>query len=47
MAVDPLGTNTSREEAVRLRAYELYQQRGKKDGRAEEDWLQAESEISA
>jgi len=33
------------EEEVRLRAYELYEQRGKEDGHDIEDWLQAEFEI--
>jgi len=31
---------------VRARAYELYELRGKMDGHAEEDWLQAESEVA-
>lgn len=47
IAVDPLGTNASREEKVRLRAYQLYEQRGRKEGHADEDWLEAESQISA
>jgi hypothetical protein len=33
------------EEKIRLRAYQLYEQRGKIDGFAVHDWLQAESEI--
>lgn len=33
------------EELIRLRAYQLYEQRGCEEGHAEEDWLQAESEI--
>jgi len=33
------------EAQVRRRAYELYEQRGKKDGHHLEDWLQAESEL--
>jgi hypothetical protein len=33
------------EEAIRTRAYELYEQRGREDGRAEEDWLRAEALI--
>jgi hypothetical protein len=33
------------EGSVRLRAYELYEQRGRDDGHALDDWLQAESEI--
>jgi len=32
---------THDEEKVRTRAYELYEMRGRIDGRAEEDWLQA------
>lgn len=34
-----------REEMIRRRAYELYEKRGREDGHAEEDWLQAEAEI--
>ncbi len=30
---------------IAKRAYELYEQRGRKDGFADEDWLQAEREI--
>lgn len=33
------------EEKIRLRAYELYQQRGGEHGRDFDDWLQAESDI--
>jgi hypothetical protein len=33
------------EERVRVRAYELYEQRGRLDGNAAADWLQAESEL--
>jgi hypothetical protein len=33
------------EERIRSRAYELYQARGREDGRDWEDWLRAESEI--
>ena len=33
------------EEYVRLRAYQLYEQRGRQDGHDVEDWLQAEAEI--
>jgi hypothetical protein len=35
------------EERIRLRAYELYEQRGKRDGCALADWLQAEAELMA
>ena len=34
------------EENVRDRAYELYEVRGRIDGHAEEDWLQAEGEVA-
>ena len=37
---------TTHEEKVRARAYELYEGRGRIDGHAEEDWLQAESEVA-
>jgi len=38
-------TNGNVEEEIRLRAYELYQQRGSQHGRAQEDWFQAEAEV--
>jgi hypothetical protein len=31
---------------VQVRAYELYEQRGKEDGHDLEDWLQAEAELT-
>ena len=37
---------THDEETVRARAYELYEVRGRIDGHAEEDWLQAEGEVA-
>jgi hypothetical protein len=33
------------EEAIRRRAYQLYEERGREDGHAEEDWRRAEAEI--
>jgi Protein of unknown function (DUF2934) len=33
------------EDEIRRRAYELYEQRGKIDGYALDDWLQAEAEV--
>jgi Protein of unknown function (DUF2934) len=39
-------SSTEMEEKIRLRAYELYEQRGKVDGYALDDWLQAEAEIA-
>jgi hypothetical protein len=35
------------ESAIRLRAYELYAQRGYLEGFEKEDWLQAEREVLA
>ncbi len=43
---DPLRVFAVREETVRRRAYEIYEQRGRLNGRALEDWLTAESEIT-
>jgi DUF2934 family protein len=37
---------THDEENVRARAYELYEVRGRIEGHAEEDWLQAEGEVA-
>jgi Protein of unknown function (DUF2934) len=34
------------EEAIRRRAYELYEQRGREDGHDTEDWPRAEEEIT-
>ena len=39
-------TITTHEDSVRARAYELYEGRGRIDGHAQEDWLQAESEVA-
>ncbi len=36
----------SLEEKIRIRAYELFQKRGAEHGRALDDWIQAEAEIS-
>jgi hypothetical protein len=33
------------EHAIRLRAYELYAQRGRAEGHAVDDWLAAEAEL--
>ena len=37
--------NTSRNEEIRRRAYEIYLQRGEQPGRELDDWLQAEREL--
>jgi hypothetical protein len=34
------------QEQIRRRAFELYEQRGRGDGFALDDWLQAESELA-
>jgi hypothetical protein len=34
------------EERIRLRAYQLYEQHGKRDGYALDDWLHAEAELT-
>lgn len=34
------------EERIRVRAYEIYERRGRTPGHAVEDWLQAEAELS-
>ena len=38
-------TQVERATEIRLRAYRLYEQRGRVDGHAQEDWVQAEAEI--
>jgi Protein of unknown function (DUF2934) len=35
------------ESQIRIRAYELYKERGYRNGQAEEDWLTAEREVKA
>ena len=45
MPVDPLGINASPEEAVRKKAYKIYQQRGRENGNALQDWVEAELEL--
>jgi hypothetical protein len=37
--------NPARDEEIRLRAYEIYLERGEQPGRDLEDWLQAEREL--
>ncbi len=34
------------EEQIRYRAYELYEERGREDGRELDDWLRAEEELA-
>ena len=40
------GFSADLESEIRLRAYELYEQRGRQDGHEVEDWLQAEAELA-
>jgi len=35
------------EQLIRVRAYQLYEERGRRDGHDIEDWLRAEAEILA
>lgn len=37
----------AREESIRQRAYELYEQRGGEHGHDWDDWLQAEQELTS
>jgi hypothetical protein len=37
--------NSDLESAIRARAYEIYERRGRYDGYAQDDWLQAEAEV--
>jgi Protein of unknown function (DUF2934) len=34
------------EHQIRLRAHELYEERGRENGHEQEDWLRAEAEIT-
>lgn len=56
-STDPTQTSTAaeekeqlppsrREQEIRIRAYEIYLRRGAQPGYEEEDWLQAERELS-
>jgi len=41
------GFSADLESEIRLRAYELYEQRGRISGTEEQDWLDAEREVRA
>jgi hypothetical protein len=45
--VTPKMTETGIEEQIRRRAYALYEGRGRAEGNALHDWLQAEREVLA
>jgi len=38
--------DTPEDQEIRIRAYELYEQRGRENGHDVDDWLQAEAELS-
>ncbi len=38
-------TSVELEDAIRRRAYEIYEQRGRADGFELDDWVQAEAEV--
>jgi hypothetical protein len=44
-ASDHINGAVSTEEMIRVRAYQLYEERGCQDGFAEYDWQQAECDI--
>lgn len=45
---DPSGPtpDLAREAVIRLHAYRLWEHRGRSEGRAMDDWLQAEAELA-
>ena len=45
-SVQTTESNIDLQEQIRLRAYQLYDQRGREHGRDLDDWLQAESEVT-
>ena len=46
-AIEAVTRDADQHRAIATRAFELYEQRGREDGRDVEDWLQAEAEILA
>lgn len=44
-AISDLGSQELTEEIIRLRAYQLFEQRGGRHGYDLDDWLQAEAEV--
>jgi hypothetical protein len=45
-AIQPADLGHDVQEQIRMRAFELYEQRGMQEGHDVEDWLQAEEEIT-
>lgn len=46
-AESTISNDLERMEQIRQRAYELYEARGREEGRDIDNWLQAEAEIEA
>ncbi len=44
-AAPDMGSQELTEEIIRMRAYQLFEQRGYEHGHDVEDWLQAEAEV--
>ena len=44
-ATSDIGSQELTEEIIRMRAYQLFEQRGCRHGNDLEDWLQAEAEV--
>ncbi len=42
----PIHGHPNLEEEIRRRAYELYEERGRADGRDIDDWIRAEAEVT-
>jgi hypothetical protein len=45
-SVQTTESSTDLQEQIRLRAYQLYEQRGSEHGHDLDNWLQAESEVT-
>jgi hypothetical protein len=43
--IKPKPSDSELDEQIRQRAYQLYEERGRLDGNANEDWLIAEEEV--
>jgi Protein of unknown function (DUF2934) len=43
----PASESSPSQDSIRDRAYELYEQRGREDGREQQDWFKAEHEMRA
>ena len=45
-AAEPQVADSARHQKIRIRAYEIYLERGEQPGRDLDDWLQAELELT-